>query len=189
MFCPECGHPTDPAPFDPHRAARKKPGIINAVRRLCGVPLKALQRSFREADRAPVRSERPSTNADPHLKKGTHMAMHHAEAGEVMKLRSISDTEAKTTALVKTDSFETIHLVVRAGEHIPDHKVGGSMSLYCIEGETVIDTPDGERQLGAGDWLYLGPAMPHAVRGITDASLILTVLFDRPTLHVRPPQR
>jgi quercetin dioxygenase-like cupin family protein len=116
------------------------------------------------------------------------MAVHHATPGEVMKLRSISDTDTKTTALVKTDSFETIHLVVRAGEHIPDHKVGGSISLYCIEGETAIDTPDGERQLGAGDWLYLGPAARHAVRGITDASLILTVLFDRPTLHVRAPQ-
>lgn len=114
------------------------------------------------------------------------MAMHHAAAGEVMKLRPASNPEVKTTALVKTDSFETIHLVVRAGDHIPDHKVGGTMSLYCIEGEIIIDMENGERRLGAGDWLYLGPGAPHAVRGIFDASLILTVLFDRPTLHARP---
>lgn len=113
------------------------------------------------------------------------MALHHAAAGEVMKLRSAANTEAKTTALAKTETFETIHLVVRAGEHIPDHKVAGSVSIYCIEGETAIDIQQGERRLREGDWLYLEPGAPHAVRGIADAALLLTVLFDRPTLHVR----
>jgi quercetin dioxygenase-like cupin family protein len=116
------------------------------------------------------------------------MDIHHAAAGEVMRLPAISDPQAKTAALVKADSFEAIHLVVRAGEHIPDHKVEGSMSLYCIEGEAAIVTQAGERRLSAGDWLYLQPGAPHAVHGITDAGLILTILFDRPTRHVRPPQ-
>jgi quercetin dioxygenase-like cupin family protein len=31
-----------------------------------------------------------------------------------------------------------------------------------------------------GDWLYLGPGTPHAVRGITDGALLLTILFDAP---------
>ena len=113
------------------------------------------------------------------------MAIHHAAAGEVMKLRSASDPEAKTAAIVKTKSFETILLIVRAGEHIAEHKVAGSMSLYCIAGETAIDTAGGTRHLHAGDWMYLEPGATHAVRGIIDASLILTVLFDRPTLHMR----
>ena len=113
------------------------------------------------------------------------MAKHHAAAGEVMKISPISESGIKTSALVKADSFEAIHLVLRAGEHIPDHKIGGSISLYCIEGDATIDTPDGERLLCAGYWLYLGPGTPHAVRGITDASLILTVFFDRPALHTR----
>jgi len=111
------------------------------------------------------------------------MAKHHAAAGEVMKIPPISKSGVKTSALVKTDSFEAIHLVLRAGEHIPDHQIGGSMSLYCIEGDATIDTPEGERLLCAGDWLHLEPATPHAVRSITDVSLILTVLFDRPALR------
>lgn len=118
-----------------------------------------------------------------HLNESIAMAKHHAAAGEVMKVSSISNRDVKTSALVKTESFEAIHLVLRAGEHIPDHKVGGSMSLFCIEGDVTIDTPEGERALYAGDWLHLGPGTPHAVHGITDASLMLTVLFDRPALH------
>jgi len=113
------------------------------------------------------------------------MAKHHAAAGEVMKISPISESSVKTSALVKADSFEAIHLVLRAGEHIPDHKIGGSMSLYCIEGDATIDTPDGERLLCAGDWLYLEPGTPHAVHGITDTSLILTVLFDQPAFEER----
>jgi len=116
------------------------------------------------------------------------MAMHHAAPGEITKLRSISDAEARTTAIVKTDSFEAIHLVVRAGEQIPDHKVAGTLSLYCMEGEAVLGMPDGERSLCTGDWLYLEPGTPHSVRGIKDARLLVTVLFDRPTLHARTHQ-
>lgn len=107
------------------------------------------------------------------------MAIHHAAAGEVMKLRPASKPDAKTAALVKTDTFEAIHLVVRAGDYIPGHKVAGTLSLYCIEGEVALDKTDGERRLEAGDWVYLAPGAPHALRGITDASLVMTILFDQ----------
>lgn len=109
------------------------------------------------------------------------MALHHATPGEVMRLRSVAESDLKTIALVKTDSFETIQLVVRAGEQIRRHAVAGSMSLYCIEGEAVLELDDGERRLGAGDWLYLGPHAWHAVRCVSDASLLLTILFDERT--------
>lgn len=107
------------------------------------------------------------------------MALHHAASGEVMRLRSLTDADAKTVALVKTPSFETVHLVIRGGEHIPGHAIAGSLSLYCIEGEAVVELEEGERRLDPGDWLYLTPQVRHGVRGITDASLLLTILFDQ----------
>jgi len=84
---------------------------------------------------------------------------------------------------MKTDSFETIHLIVPAGGEIPEHMIGGSLSLCCLEGEAIIDIPGGEARMKQGDWLYLDPQVLHAIRGVTDAGLLLTVLFDRPTLH------
>lgn len=107
------------------------------------------------------------------------MALHHAAAGEVMRLHRLADADTKTAALVKTRSFEAIHLVVRGGEYIPGHAVRGSISLYCIEGEALIELDEGERRLGVGEWLYLEPQARHAVRGVTDTSLLLTILFDQ----------
>jgi len=181
MFCPECGLPTDPAPFNPDAAAGKPQSFVLARGRYALSALSTLKRHFKNLN---LRSA-PCVAKMTHLKEGSTMAKHHAAAGEVMKVLSISDLSVKTSALVKADSFEAIHLVLRAGEHIPDHQIGGSMSLYCIEGDATIDTPEGERQLCAGDWLHLEPGTPHAVRGITDVSLILTILFDRPALHTR----
>lgn len=146
--------------------------------------LKALQLCF---EALTTRSAHYSSEIK-HFNESVAMAKHHAAAGEVIKVSSISDSGVKTSALVKTESFEAIHLVLRAGEFIPDHKIGGSMSLYCIEGDATIDTPEGERSLCAGGWLHLEPGTPHAVRGITDVSLILTVLFDRPALHTSQQQ-
>lgn len=105
------------------------------------------------------------------------MALHHASSGEVVRLRASDGT----AALAKTRSFETIHLVVKAGESIPAHKVAGSMTLYCIDGVVSIELEGQMAQMGKGHWLYLDPGVPHAVRGEVDSTLLLTILFEHPT--------
>lgn len=102
------------------------------------------------------------------------MALHHATSGEVIRLNA-SDS---TIALAKTPSFEAIHLVVKAGETIPPHKVTGSMTLYCIDGAATIEIDDKAVQIGKGNWLYLDPGVTHALRGEVDSTLLLTILFD-----------
>lgn len=106
------------------------------------------------------------------------MAIHHCQSGEISRLGSIDAATTRTVALARTPSFEAIHLVVRAGETIPEHRVAGSMTLYCIAGHVRFDggsPPD----LRAGDWLFLDPGTPHRVEAIADSSLLLTILFDQ----------
>ena len=105
------------------------------------------------------------------------MALHHVRSGEVSHLVGIADPGAKTVALAKTGSFETIHLVVRAGSTIPSHKVDGSMSLYCIEGHVRFEG-DELRELRGGDWLHLAPGTAHELSALVDSSLLLTIMFD-----------
>ena len=50
--------------------------------------------------------------------------------------------------------------------------------LHCIEGEAELGLSTGARQMRAGDWVYLEGRAAHSVRGIEDASLLLTILFD-----------
>ena len=107
------------------------------------------------------------------------MALPHAQPGEVIKLGPLGPQLAasKTAALVKSDRFEAVRLIVPAGTTIPSHQVPGYLTLHCLEGRVALGPS--ETELGAGDWLYLERGEPHSVRGIEDSCLLLTILFDR----------
>ncbi len=109
------------------------------------------------------------------------MALKHARAGEIVDLRPFSGSigEARTAAIVKTNEFEAVRLVVAAGSQIPPHKVPGQITLHCLEGHVELGL-EGERlELRAGDWVYLDGGAVHALKGIEDASLLLTILLGR----------
>lgn len=107
------------------------------------------------------------------------MALKHAEPGEIVHLQppGAAISSMATAALVKSDRFEAVHLVIRAGSTIPTHKVDGFITLHCLEGEAVLDA-GGEAELRAGDWLYLERGTPHSLRAVEDTALLLTILFD-----------
>jgi quercetin dioxygenase-like cupin family protein len=105
------------------------------------------------------------------------MAMHHAEPGEKLHLQPIDAADTKTVALVKTDSFEAVHLVVRAGASIHRHAVEGHVILYCIDGLVILET-EVETELATGDWIYLARSEEHGLRAKDNSSLLLIVLFD-----------
>lgn len=107
------------------------------------------------------------------------MALKHAKSGEVVALRSLDEdlSTALTAALVKTDRFETVRLIVPGGTRIPSHAVPGYITLLCLEGHVIIET-DREIALRVGDWMYLERGVAHAVRGVEDAVVLLNILFD-----------
>ncbi len=107
------------------------------------------------------------------------MAVHHAGSGEVVDLRPLGAKlhDARTTAIVKTDTFEAVRLIVPAGREIASHRVDGGITLFCIEGRVRLGLSDTEMELSAGEWLYLDGGAAHSVTGIKDASLLLTIHF------------
>lgn len=107
------------------------------------------------------------------------MALKHAAPGEVVDLRPLGPrvSAARTHAIVRTSSFEAVRLVVPAGVEIPSHRVPGRITLQCIEGYAQLGLSDETIDLRAGDWVYLDGNELHSVKGIEDASLLLTILF------------
>lgn len=107
------------------------------------------------------------------------MALKHVEPGEVVQLQPMGVAVARpgTSALVKTDRFEAVRLVVRAGKTIPCHQVEGFITLFCIEGHAFIGVGR-DIELRPGDWIYLERGTPHSVRAARDSALLLTILFD-----------
>ncbi len=107
------------------------------------------------------------------------MALKHAQPGDVVNLRCPSSPfeASKSSAIVKCDRFEAVRLVVPAGSTIPIHQTEGYITLQCLEGRVAIHT-NREIELVEGDWIYLDRNAPHALRGIEDSLLLLTILFD-----------
>jgi quercetin dioxygenase-like cupin family protein len=105
------------------------------------------------------------------------MALHHVRPAEKIHLTPVADPAAKTSALVKTDAFEAVHLVLRSGDDISSHSVPGYATVHCLEGVVVLNT-DEPLRLAAGDWLYLDRGQEHSVSAIEDSSLLVTILFE-----------
>ena len=107
------------------------------------------------------------------------MALKHANPGEVINLFPLGPAlgDTKTSALVKSDRFEAVRLIVPAGTTIPPHQVEGYLTLHCLEGRVVLGVEQ-DIELRAGDWIYLERGAAHSVKGIEDSSLLLTILFD-----------
>jgi len=105
------------------------------------------------------------------------MSVPHSKSGEMFDVRPLGPAirDAVTTALVKADGIEVIRLIVPAGKSIPTHKAKGTMTLLCLEGRIMFETGSRTSELTAGQMLYLPAGEPHAVSGVEDASLLLTI--------------
>ncbi len=107
------------------------------------------------------------------------MAIPHANPGQVVDVRPLGARlkESVTSTLIKTDSLEVLRLVVLAGAKIAQHHVPGEITVQCLEGHVVFDAGGTERELTAGDILYLSGGTPHALRAVLDSSLLVTILL------------
>src|ERR1051326_2824646 len=109
----------------------------------------------------------------------TTMAIPHAAPGQVIELHPLGATlhDAVTTTLVKTAHLEVIRLMVPAGKEIPSHKTSGEITVQCLEGRAAFTALGRTLELGAGQMLFLSGGEEHAVRGIEDASVLVTILL------------
>jgi quercetin dioxygenase-like cupin family protein len=107
------------------------------------------------------------------------MAVLHAKSGEVFDVGPLGAAlaQAKTTTLVKTPALEVIRLVIPAGKQLPGHEVQREITIHCLEGRISLMAGDATHDLEAGQMLYLTGGMPHSLRGIEDASALLTILL------------
>jgi quercetin dioxygenase-like cupin family protein len=108
------------------------------------------------------------------------MAIPHAQPGEMIRIAPLGPrlANATTTTLVKTDALEVIRLVVPADKRIADHRTRGEVTIQCLEGEVGIVVHGVTTVLSQNEMLYLRKGETHAVRGIQDASLLVTILLN-----------
>ena len=107
------------------------------------------------------------------------MAIPHAQPGEVIDVRPLADTlpSSKTRTLIKTAHVEVIRIALPAGKVIADHKAPGEITVQCLEGRVAFTVSEKIQELTPGQLLYLSAGEPHAVKGIEDSSLLVTILL------------
>jgi quercetin dioxygenase-like cupin family protein len=109
------------------------------------------------------------------------MATPHTQPGEVVDVRPFGPglASAQTATLLRTEQVEVRRLVVPAGKEIPEHKAKGEITVHCLEGKVSYTAFGKTHHLEAGKLFYLPTGEPHSVKGIEDASLLLTILLPR----------
>jgi len=112
------------------------------------------------------------------------MSIPHLTSGEVVQLPlGPALSGAKTTTLVKTTDMELIRLIVPAGKVIPLHKAPGEITVQCLEGRVGFTVGEATHELTAGHLLYLTAGEPHALKGIEDSSVLVTLLLPKGKPH------
>ena len=109
------------------------------------------------------------------------MAIPHAKPGEVVDVRPLGSAlaSAQTHTLVRAEQVEVIRLVVPAGKEIKEHKAKGEIVVQCLEGKVAFTAFGKGQTLEAGKLLYLPTGEPHSVKGVENASLLLTILLPK----------
>jgi quercetin dioxygenase-like cupin family protein len=107
------------------------------------------------------------------------MAIPHATPGQVIDIRPLGSglTQTVTTTLIKTARLEVIRLIVPAGKSIPPHRVAGEITVQCLEGRITLTASGKSQELQAGQMLFLAGDQEHALHGIEDASVLVTILL------------
>lgn len=108
------------------------------------------------------------------------MSIPHAASGDVVDVRPLAARlrDTVSVAIVRDDRIEVMRLVLPADKRLPEHLAHGPITIQCIEGSVELTAHDAARTLQAGDLVYLAARVPHAVRAVTDASLLVTMVLD-----------
>lgn len=107
------------------------------------------------------------------------MAIPHAQPGEIVDVRPLGSAlaSAQTKVLIRAEQMEVIRLIVPAGKKIEEHQAKGEITVHCLEGKVEFTAFGKAQSLAAGELLYLRTGERHSVVGITDSSLLLTILL------------
>ncbi|HLE93350.1 MAG: hypothetical protein WD823_06725 [Sulfuricaulis sp.] len=109
------------------------------------------------------------------------MALHHAASGEIVNIRPLGKElqQSISVTLVKTDQLQVFRYILLKGEEFAEHKVRGEITIQCLEGVVEHISPGRKQVLHAGEFVYLAGDDLHALKGIEDASVLVTIVSNR----------
>ena len=107
------------------------------------------------------------------------MAIHHAASGELIDIRPLGDAlkAEPTKALYKSQHLEVFRIVLLAGKSMPEHRVDGELTVQCLQGRIEFSVAGTTQVMRQGDLICLAGGVPHGLRAVDDASVLVTLLL------------
>jgi quercetin dioxygenase-like cupin family protein len=101
-----------------------------------------------------------------------------ANPGDPIDVRPLGAAlvSAHTRKVVRTPTVDVVRLIVRAAQEIPQHTNKGELLIHCLEGRVAITALGKTMELEPKTLLHLPAGEPHALFGIEDASLLVTIV-------------
>ncbi|MEO9215573.1 MAG: cupin domain-containing protein [Rhodanobacter sp.] len=109
------------------------------------------------------------------------MALHHAASGEIVDVRPLGEKlkQEVPVTLVKTPLLQVFRYVLLKGNEFAEHKVPDGITIQCLEGVVEFTSHGRTQILRAGELVYLAGEVPHALKGVEDASVLVTIVSDK----------
>ncbi len=106
------------------------------------------------------------------------MALHHAEAGEVIDLFDPKQNVADdvSTALFRTGDIEVIRRVLQPGQKVPSHEVKGDFTMQCLSGKFKLIAHGKTQSVSAGQLVYIAACEPYAFEGEEETVVLMTIV-------------
>ena len=107
------------------------------------------------------------------------MAIKHSQPNELIDICPYAGQLDKqvTHSVFKSKQIEVLRLIMPMGKVIAEHKAPGEITVQCLEGRIAF-TADGKTQeLVTGNLLYLTAGVPHSLKSIESASVLVTIVI------------
>jgi quercetin dioxygenase-like cupin family protein len=108
------------------------------------------------------------------------MSQRIGRPGEVIDLGPSNSSSSRAAAtLIETDDVKIVRLNVAQGKEIPPHTALGALLVQCVAGRVAFTALGQTCELHRDQMLYLPAGERHSVKGLDDATLLLTIVHDR----------
>ncbi len=110
------------------------------------------------------------------------MALHHAVPGEIVDVRPLGKKlhDSVSSTVIKTKHIQVFRFILHRNKVFAEHSVPGETTIQCIEGVVEFKSPGRTQLLRAGELVHLAKGDLHELKGVEDASVLVTIAACQP---------
>lgn len=88
-----------------------------------------------------------------------------------MKYYALEKTQDMKQQVIKRDEMELLHIHLKAGESVPNHKIPGVGTAIVLNGEVKFSNESSDALANMGDIVQFEPNEVHAVEAMKESDI------------------